>query len=351
MVLTVSAAMIVRDEEKFLGGCLETVAGRVDEIVIVDTGSSDRSRAIGEAFGARIIDAPWTGDFSAARNTALDAVSSDWVLYIDADERLGLPAGGRVRDYIDANAVAGFVRFRPKTGFTRYREWRLFRSDPRIRFRGRIHETMVDDILALSALEDAPVTHTAIEIDHLGYDGDQSHKHLRNLPLLREAVRVDPRRIFLWLHLTETLAALGETEAARLAAQKGLANAGQRPTGKDRAAASMIRQFLARDGLASGHDVLDLVNDGLAAFPDDLGLAYLKGRALLARADAAGALEIAQALLATDPEHLSNAMLAYDSTIFGESALELAALATLQLGRNSDSLVFFAAAAKVSAAA
>jgi glycosyltransferase involved in cell wall biosynthesis len=89
----------VRDEEKFLGGCLETLVGRVDEIVIADTGSADRSRSIARAFGARIVDYPWTGDFSAARNAALDAVSADWILYIDADERLSLPKGGRVSNY------------------------------------------------------------------------------------------------------------------------------------------------------------------------------------------------------------------------------------------------------------
>jgi len=349
--VTVSAALIVRNEERLLGGCLETVVGRVNEIVIADTGSTDRTREIAEAFGARIIDRPWTGDFSVARNAALDAVSSNWVLYIDADERLRLPNGGRVSDYVEPTAVAGFVRFRPRTGFTRYREWRLFRSDPRIRFKGKIHETMVDAIQAVSAAEGAPVIRTEIGIDHLGYDGDQASKHARNLPLLREAVRAHPSRIFLWFHLTETLAAIGELKAARTTAQEGLSRVDNRSSEKDRAAASMIYQFLARDGLACSLDVLDLIDEGLARFPDDLALTYLRGRALLRRQDANGALQVAQVLLLTNSDLLSDGMLAYDRSIFGEKALELAALASLKLGHSSQAAAYFAKAARLAAAA
>jgi len=349
--VTVSAALIVRDEERLLGGCLETLVGHVDEVVIVDTGSTDRSKEIAESFRARIIDRPWTGDFSAARNAALDAVSSDWVLYIDADERLSLPNGGRVSDHIEKAAVAGFVRFRPRTGFTRYREWRLFRSDPRIRFKGKIHETMVDAIRAVSAADGAPVIRTAVEIDHLGYDGEQAGKHARNLPLLREAVKADPGRIFLWFHLTETLAAIGEMEAARATAREGLSRVDNRSSEKDLAAASMIHQFLARDGLARGLDVLGLIDQGLARFPDDLALIYLRGRALLTRQDANGASQVAQMLVATNPDHLNESLLAYDRSIFGKKALELAALASLQLGHCSQAVAYFATAARLATAA
>ena len=253
--VTVSAALIVRDEEGLLGGCLQTVADHVNEIMITDTGLTDRTREIAEAIGARIIDRPWTGDFSAARNAALDAVSSDWVLYIDADERVRLPDGGRASDYVEPTAVAGFVRFRPRTGFTRYREWRLFRSDRRIRFEEKIHETMVDAIQAVSVAEGAPAIRTEIGIDHLGYDGDQASKHARNLPLLREAVKAYLSRIFLWFHPTDTLAAIGEIESRQNNDTRRLSRVDNRSSEKDRAAAGMIYQFLARDGLARCLDV------------------------------------------------------------------------------------------------
>src|SRR5688500_10397342 len=79
-----SASLIVRNEERFLEACLRSLAGRADEIVVVDTGSTDRSRDIARDLGARVLDHEWADDFSAARNAAIDAARGAWILYIDA---------------------------------------------------------------------------------------------------------------------------------------------------------------------------------------------------------------------------------------------------------------------------
>jgi glycosyltransferase involved in cell wall biosynthesis len=89
---SVAAAMIVRDEAHFLPGCLKSLQGKVDEIVVVDTGSRDATPCIAEDAGARVFHSDWIGDFAAARNRGLEQVSTDWVLYIDADERLRTPS-------------------------------------------------------------------------------------------------------------------------------------------------------------------------------------------------------------------------------------------------------------------
>ena len=73
MPRTLSLCVIARNEEAMLSGCLESVAGVVDEIVVVDTGSTDRTIEVALAHGARVLEKPWTDDFSAARNAALDA--------------------------------------------------------------------------------------------------------------------------------------------------------------------------------------------------------------------------------------------------------------------------------------
>ena len=88
VVPAVSAALIVRNEEQFLEGCLRSLVDHVDEVVIVDTGSTDPSIEIAEHHGAKLHRFAWTGDFSAARNHGLDRCSGGWILYIDADERL-----------------------------------------------------------------------------------------------------------------------------------------------------------------------------------------------------------------------------------------------------------------------
>jgi glycosyltransferase involved in cell wall biosynthesis len=84
----ISAALIVRNEETHICDCLRSIVGLVDDIVVVDTGSGDRSREIAAAHGARVVDYEWHDDFAAARNHAIDQAAGDWILYIDADERV-----------------------------------------------------------------------------------------------------------------------------------------------------------------------------------------------------------------------------------------------------------------------
>jgi glycosyltransferase involved in cell wall biosynthesis len=86
VVKSVSAALIVRNEENHIGACLRSIRGLVDEIIVADTGSCDRSREIAAANGARVFDYEWHNDFAAARNHAIGQATGDWILYIDADE-------------------------------------------------------------------------------------------------------------------------------------------------------------------------------------------------------------------------------------------------------------------------
>ena len=83
---TVSLCMIVKNEERHLAHCLKSVRDIVDEMIIVDTGSTDKTKDIAEIFGAKVFDFPWTGDFSAARNESLAHATGEWVFIMDADE-------------------------------------------------------------------------------------------------------------------------------------------------------------------------------------------------------------------------------------------------------------------------
>src|SRR5262245_5780920 len=85
---SVSLCMIVRDEAEVLGRCLSTVADLVDELVIVDTGSRDRTSAIAQEFGARVEPFRWCDDFAAARNHSFSLATCDWILWLDADDVL-----------------------------------------------------------------------------------------------------------------------------------------------------------------------------------------------------------------------------------------------------------------------
>jgi glycosyltransferase involved in cell wall biosynthesis len=80
--------MIVKNEEKYLKECLDSVKDIVGEIVIVDTGSTDNTQKIASEYGASLFQFEWINDFSAARNFALSKSKGEWILYLDADERI-----------------------------------------------------------------------------------------------------------------------------------------------------------------------------------------------------------------------------------------------------------------------
>src|SRR5687767_3978641 len=115
MSMRVSAALIVRDESTFIEACLESLAGLVDEIVVVDTGSRDDTIDKALRFPIKLHTLAWHQDFSAARNFAIAQASGEWILYIDADERLEVRDQALWRDIIADKSKAGWkLRFYPR---------------------------------------------------------------------------------------------------------------------------------------------------------------------------------------------------------------------------------------------
>ena len=94
---SVALCMIVRNEAQCLPACLQSVAGDVDDLIVVDTGSVDETVSVVERFGARVIRHAWTDDFAAARNVSLAHAQTDWIFVLDADERLARENGPRLR--------------------------------------------------------------------------------------------------------------------------------------------------------------------------------------------------------------------------------------------------------------
>ena len=152
-----SLAMIVRNEATRLQACLESVRGFVDELVVVDTGSQDETAAIAAACGARVHHLAWPGDFAPARNHALELVSGDWVLVLDADERLRPEAREPLRQLMaqpDALLI-NLLRIELGAAQSPYSNVsRLFRRHAAIRWSGAYH-SMVDDSVA-ALLRDEP---------------------------------------------------------------------------------------------------------------------------------------------------------------------------------------------------
>lgn len=313
----ISATLIVRDEERHLPACLASLRGFADEVIIVDTGSRDRTLEIARQAGVRLFEHPWRDDFSEARNVAIEHARGDWLLYIDADERVR-PADMEAlkASLSDPSVLCGTVRFHPLTGSTAYREYRLLRRRPDVRFQGAVHESFLTDLWRAIRRENGRIVEVDVTMDHVGYDGDQSHKLERNRTLLEKQVIDTPERVFLWWHLGCVYRDLGQAGAAHAAWRRGTELAFQQQGGHAEDALCFIE--LAKSEAESGEAALDWIAKGLSLRPENLMLQWLKGRALMETSPNEAAAIFA-ALAAIDPDDLV-AETAYDRRILGAGA-------------------------------
>jgi glycosyltransferase involved in cell wall biosynthesis len=338
-----SAALIVRDEERFLEACLRSLVGRVDETVVVDTGSTDRTPEIAGDMGARLLQFRWIDDFAAARNAAVDASRGHWVLYIDADERLVEFDRAEVERLLAARDYACYtVRFRPQSGFTRYREHRVFRNRPELRFRGVIHESLLPALDELVAREGARVGASSIGLEHDGYDGDIRHKHPRNLPLLEKRLSQDPAHVYSWAHLGATLLGVGDTEGAEKAWRRGVDIVRSRAS--TAAADDLPYLHLANFLVARGRDATELLDEACRRFPDNYALLWLRARTLVDAARYGEAMPLFARLAAIDPDALADGPIAFDRSIFGANAHAGLGLCAFRLGIYDQSAAHYARA-------
>ena len=231
-----SLCMIVRDEEQLLPGCLESVRGVVDEIVAVDTGSSDATPEIVRAHHGLLLQRAWRDDFSAARNVSLDAATGDWILWMDADERLRPEEHGRLRRLIERNtsedAFSVPIRSETPTGAQVTRAHRLFRNRKGIRFSGRVHEQVSPSFARIRARVGPSADFT---IDHLGYNFSADKlrgKAERNLRLLNAAKRQDPRDAYVRFCLGQAQLLLGNAADAEKEIRAALGETASEPISK-----------------------------------------------------------------------------------------------------------------------
>lgn len=215
---TLTLSMIVKNEEKYLDACLESVREVADEIVVVDTGSTDKTKDIAKRHNAKIYDFEWIRDFSAARNFALKHSSGDWILYMDADERLDPHSIGEVKQVKNLENHAGIavtVTSSDDTGGkpNTMKYFRLFRNNPELCFRNRVHEQIYESMKALNY----EFIDSSILIHHLGYDiskDELQKKAKRNLQLLFEELEHNETSYILY-HIAQTYNILEEKAKAR----------------------------------------------------------------------------------------------------------------------------------------
>ncbi|MBP2627630.1 MAG: glycosyl transferase family 2 [Firmicutes bacterium] len=212
MIKRISLAMIVRDEEANLAECLGSVKDEVDEIVIVDTGSTDQTLNIASNFTNKIYHFPWQGDFSAARNFAISKCSGQWILSLDADEKLDSEKGS-IRQLIGSSPeteVFGLsLLIYSATEYERFTVMRLFRNTAEYHFVGKIHEQVVINNTNVVDIGDAPV------ICHKFVTHKQRNKkRWRNLRLLKHELHRDPDNYYLKYYMGVEWLGIGRYERA-----------------------------------------------------------------------------------------------------------------------------------------
>lgn len=198
-----SLCMIVKNEEKNLPRCLDSVKDVVDEMIVVDTGSTDRTKEIALSYGAQVFDFEWIDDFSAARNYGLDRATGEWILVLDADEELEKKSEKNLRRFLlNTRADALEVTWRcfsdPSSSLTEYEDLslvRVFRNNPHYRYVWQYHEQI------LKALKDYRAKIEKVGLDviilHYGYLDTTIQRYERGIQIMTKMLRSEPHNFYI----------------------------------------------------------------------------------------------------------------------------------------------------------
>jgi len=278
---TLSLCMIVKNEERVLGDCLASIRPYVDEMIVVDTGSTDRTVAIAEEHGAKVFHFPWTESFSEARNESIAHATGDFILWMDADDTIPPECGEQLRNTIllTEDKVTGLmmqVRIPPapgESGLTVVDHVKIFRNGLGLKFTGRIHEQLLEGIYQA----DGEVCRTDLYVVHSGYDYSvegQKGKRVRDLRLLELDLSERPDHPFVLFNIGMTAFHMKEFPKAKETLERCLKMSGPNE--------SILRKVYAMLGgseleLGNLQYARERIEQGLKIYPRDPELLFRAG--------------------------------------------------------------------------
>ena len=275
--------MIVKNEEKYLAKCLDSVKELVDEMIIVDTGSIDATLDIAKEYGAKIFSFQWDNNFSHARNFCISQASCEWLLLLDADEILSSSSKEAFTKLINGSTADGcyfklynYNGVEDEEHFIIHEALRLLRNHRPYEYRGAIHEQVTSIENSDSIL--SPFTSEDIILYHYGYLNDvvrAKQKHERNIPLIQTQLETEPNNPFYLFNLGNEYLALQDCQTALSYYQKAFEyiidfRAGFIPHLYYKTICCLLY-------LGDFKQTISLVTQGLQHFPLFADLLYFKG--------------------------------------------------------------------------
>lgn len=279
----ITLCMIVKNEESNIVRCLTSAKDYVDEIIVLDTGSSDWTPLLARELGAIVRFGKWENHFSKARNQSKQSARGEWILFLDADEELPPETGRALRGLASRPGVEAYI-FR----ITNYSSTagnspqvvsssvRMFRNRPAYLFEGALHEQIKPAILKIN--RNSVILHSGLTILHYGYSNDnlgRKQKTLRNISILEGMVAENPADGFSHYNLGVSYYVNGQWEEAirhfQLSKRHTPGTAGYLP--------ALYRNYaVCLNDAGEFEAALNLIEEGLSFFPDYPDLYYLQGQ-------------------------------------------------------------------------
>ena len=266
--LKISACYMVKNEEENLPRSLESVKLAADEIIVVDTGSTDRTIEIAESYGARIIQTPWKDDFSTPRNMAIDAATGDWIIFLDADEYFSSPdkvhsAIAKLSD--STTIIIPRIDIDEEQGRELNHDWsmRVFRNVDYLRYRGLIHEHLTN-------IKDGKMPYIFgsgdLTIYHTGYAASKIKQKLqRNLELIEQEEKSIGHKPQHDITLADCYMGLGDYEKVIQHVKKALNSSTRELTGRGRLYRNLMNAM--RNLNQSDEEVLKVIEEANRTLP------------------------------------------------------------------------------------
>lgn len=297
MAIKISACVITKNEEKCMPRWLNCMKKIADEIVVVDTGSTDNTVALAKEAGVNVYHFKWINDFAAAKNYAIEQATGDWIVFLDADESFTEEAQKSFRKELerfnrDKSVACLMCRMididedNDNRVFNTGLIPRIFRRSPNIRYKGAIHEQLEN-----SQGNKKMVFAEKLEYIHTGYSSSiVRSKTERNLPILLselEKATTDNERQRLYPYLMDAYNILGDHDKVLLYGRKCIA-IGFKMIGNPGRFYEVMAMSMYNVGCSLG-ELLKTLDEAESSFPDEPFFPFVRGMALEKHNDFLGA--------------------------------------------------------------